>query len=137
MIDDESITKLIPNKSIDLHLGTEENPTGFKISHPFMQDTTLYEVTNWGGNVFKGYVSFEEASVFLGSNATLFDFNIVNDQGLVNKKYVDDAVTRLEDTLKNILSIIQSGNLDTETVGAIEQTIVSYFENKTVMEVEG
>ena len=45
-------------------------------------------------------------------------------------------IENLENVLVDILSAIQSGNLDNQTVNEIEQLIVSYLENKTIMEVE-
>lgn len=42
----------------------------------------------------------------------------------------------LEKTLQDILAIIQGGELNENQVSQIEQLIVSYFENKTVEEVE-
>lgn len=49
----------------------------------------------------------------------------------LNKK-----VDELEETLKNILTIIQGGELEENQIKDIEQLIVSYFESKTVEEVE-
>lgn len=45
-------------------------------------------------------------------------------------------LSSLEKTLQDILTIIQGGELDELTVSKIEELIVSYFENKTVEEVE-
>lgn len=39
--------------------------------------------------------------------------------------------------LPYIIKIIQGGELDELTISKIEELIVSYFENKTVKEVEG
>lgn len=45
-------------------------------------------------------------------------------------------LSSLEKTLQDILNIIQGGELDELTVSKIEELIVSYFENKTIEEVE-
>lgn len=45
-------------------------------------------------------------------------------------------LSNLEKTLQDILTIIQGGELDELTISKIEELIVSYFENKTVKEVE-
>lgn len=45
-------------------------------------------------------------------------------------------IKRLEQTLQDILDIIQGGELTEIQISDIEQLIVSYFENKTVAEVE-
>ena len=45
-------------------------------------------------------------------------------------------LSSLEKTLQDILTIIQGGELDENQVAQIEQLIVSYFESKTVEEVE-
>jgi hypothetical protein len=49
---------------------------------------------------------------------------------------VDNSVNALDNVLRDILAAIQSGNSDMETISAIEQTIVSYLETKTIAEVE-
>ena len=54
----------------------------------------------------------------------------------VNKKYVDDVTNSLDNVLRDILTAIQSGESAIQTVEAIEQLIVSYLENKDVLEVE-
>lgn len=51
-------------------------------------------------------------------------------------KPINNKISDIETTLQYILDIIQSGDLDTQTVNEIEQLIVSYLENKTIMEVE-
>ena len=56
------------------------------------------------------------------------------------KKLIIDTkinLNALEKTLQDILTIIQGGELDELTISKIEELIVSYFENKTVEEVEG
>lgn len=45
-------------------------------------------------------------------------------------------ISELENTLKEILEAIQNGYVTSNTIEEIEQIIVSYFENKTVEEVE-
>lgn len=45
-------------------------------------------------------------------------------------------LSRLEKTLQDILTIIQGGELSENQVADIEELIVSYFENKSVKEVE-
>lgn len=47
-----------------------------------------------------------------------------------------NKVDELENVLQDILTIIQGGELNENQVADIEQLIVSYFENKTVEEVE-
>lgn len=55
----------------------------------------------------------------------------------LSNKADKETVQKLEATLQDILEIIQGGDLTSTTVEEIEQLIVSYFENKTVEEVEG
>lgn len=45
-------------------------------------------------------------------------------------------LSSLEKTLQDILTTIQGGELDELTISKIEELIVSYFENKTIEEVE-
>lgn len=52
------------------------------------------------------------------------------------KGFVDNSVADLETVLQNILTAIQEGGTTSNTISEIEQLIVSYFENKTVGEVE-
>lgn len=52
------------------------------------------------------------------------------------KEFVDNSVADLETVLQNILKAIQNGGTTSTTIAEIEQLIVSYFENKTVGEVE-
>lgn len=67
-----------------------------------------------------------------GVNDVLVDGKSVVVNGIAN---ID--LSTLEKTLQDILTIIQSGELDELTISKIEELIVSYFENKTVKEVEG
>jgi hypothetical protein len=46
------------------------------------------------------------------------------------------SVSELDNVLRNILEAIQEGGTTSNTIAEIEQVIVSYFENKTVEEVE-
>ena len=55
---------------------------------------------------------------------------------VINHDSYDDILVILEKTLQDILTIIQGGELSENQVADIEQLIVSYFENKTVREVE-
>lgn len=70
---------------------------------------------------------------------TPFPYVGIEDMGLVldslQSKTASD-IKRLEQTLKDILDIIQGGELTEIQISDIEQLIVSYFENKTVAEVE-
>lgn len=52
------------------------------------------------------------------------------------KGFVDNSVADLETVLQDILEAIQEGGTTSTTIAEIEQLIVSYFENKTVGEVE-
>lgn len=52
------------------------------------------------------------------------------------KNYVDNSTIDLEKILQDILEAIQSGVSASMVIEEIEQLIVSYFENKTVEEVE-
>lgn len=66
----------------------------------------------------------------------------IKDVQVDGKSVVTDGIANislyaLEQTLQDILTIIQGGQLDEYTVKKIEELIVSYFENKTVEEVEG
>lgn len=50
---------------------------------------------------------------------------------------VNGSIKELEILLQDILKTIQEGGTTSTTIAEIEQLIVSYFENKTVGEVEG
>ena len=50
---------------------------------------------------------------------------------------VNGSIKELENLLQDILKAIQEGGTTSTTIAEIEQLIVSYFENKTVGEVEG
>ena len=52
------------------------------------------------------------------------------------KSFVDNSVTDLETVLQKILKAIQESGTTSTTIAEIEELIVSYFENKTVGEVE-
>lgn len=52
------------------------------------------------------------------------------------KSYIDNSTIDIENVLKDILETIQSGISASMIIEEIEQLIVSYFENKTVEEVE-
>ena len=52
------------------------------------------------------------------------------------KSFIDEDVADLESLLRDILVAIQKGGTTASTVEEIEQLIVSYFETKTVEEVE-
>jgi predicted ATP-grasp superfamily ATP-dependent carboligase len=77
---------------------------------------------------------------------TLFSENIsyaggitdvqVDGVSVVTNGVANINLSSLEKTLQDILTIIQGGELDENQVAQIEQLIVSYFENKTVKEVE-
>lgn len=49
---------------------------------------------------------------------------------------VSGSIKELENLLQDILKAIQTGGTTSTTISEIEQLIVSYFENKTVEEVE-
>lgn len=51
-------------------------------------------------------------------------------------KDLEDTLNNLQNVLKDILDAIQNGGTTSNTIAEIEQIIVSYFENKTVEEVE-
>ena len=52
------------------------------------------------------------------------------------KGFIDEDVADLETLLRDILVAIQQGGTTSNTIEEIEQLIVSYFETKTVEEVE-
>lgn len=52
------------------------------------------------------------------------------------KDFIDTNVAELENVLRDILEAIQKGGTTASIIEEIEQLIVSYFENKTVEEVE-
>ena len=60
----------------------------------------------------------------------------VNGVSVVKNRIANIDLSSLEKALQDILEIIQGGELTPTTVEEIEQLIVSYFENKTVEEVE-
>ena len=49
---------------------------------------------------------------------------------------VSGSIENLENLLQDILKAIQTGGTTSTTIAEIEQLIVTYFENKTVGEVE-
>lgn len=79
--------------------------------------------------------SKESATVSGGKvNDVLVDGNSVVSNGIAN---IDlGMVSGLEKVLKDILEAIQQGGTTSMVIEEIEQIIVSYFENKTVGEVE-
>ena len=52
------------------------------------------------------------------------------------KGFIDEDVADLNNLLRNILATIQAGGTTSSTIEEIEQLIISYFETKTVEEVE-
>lgn len=84
---------------------------------------------------------------YLSDDGTYKFVKNTNDEGTITDVQVDGVsvvtngianieLSRLEKTLQDILQIIQGGELSENQVAEIEQLIVSYFENKTVEEVE-
>ena len=49
---------------------------------------------------------------------------------------VSGSIEKVENLLQDILKAIQEGGTTSTTIAEIEELIVSYFENKTVEEVE-
>lgn len=60
----------------------------------------------------------------------------VDGLSVVTNGIANISLSNLEKTLQDILTIIQGGELDELTISKIEELIVSYFENKTIEEVE-
>lgn len=71
-----------------------------------------------------------------GGGGTILDVQ-VDGKSVVTDGIANISLYALEKTLQDILTIIQGGELDELTISKIEELIVSYFENKTVEEVEG
>ncbi len=71
-----------------------------------------------------------------GGTGGKVDDVLVDGVSVVKDKIANISLYSLEKTLRDILTIIQGGELDKNQVADIEQLIVSYFENKTVEEVE-
>ena len=75
--------------------------------------------------------------------------NLISENGNTDQQYnpesenaqsgkaVTEAIIPLDNVLREILNAIQSNSSALETIDMIEQIIVSYLENKSVMEVEG
>jgi hypothetical protein len=61
---------------------------------------------------------------------------LVDGKSVVTDGIANISLSNLEKTLQDILTIIQGGGLDELTISKIEELIVSYFESKTVEEVE-
>ena len=57
-------------------------------------------------------------------------------KGLATEDYVNDVANELESVLQDILEAIQSGVSASIVIEEIERLLVSYFETKTVREVE-
>lgn len=66
---------------------------------------------------------------------TEWEIYIAQIQEMLNSSKI--SVSDLEKVLQDILEAIQKGGTTSNTIAEIEQIIVSYFENKTVEEVEG
>lgn len=64
----------------------------------------------------------------------LIEVLMAHDSEMISR--TQEEIRELDIVLKNILTIIQSGDLNKNQVADIEQLIVSYFENKTIEEVE-
>lgn len=71
-----------------------------------------------------------------GDNAMVDSTYNPESENAQSGKAVAEAINTLDNVLRDILTAIQSGSSATETIDAIEQTIVSYLENKTIAEVE-
>lgn len=68
-------------------------------------------------------------------NDVLVDGKSVVENGIAN---IDlSSVTELDNVLRDILEAIQNGETSSMVIEEIEQLLVSYFENKSVGEVEG
>lgn len=65
---------------------------------------------------------------------TEWEVYIAQIQEMLNSS--ENSVKDLEKVLQDILEAIQKGETTSNTIAEIEQIIVSYFENKTVEEVE-
>lgn len=73
------------------------------------------------------------------ANSGKVDDVLVDGKSVVVDKIANidlSSVSDLEKVLKDILEAIQEGGTTSNTIAEIEQIIVSYFENKTVSEVE-
>lgn len=60
----------------------------------------------------------------------------VDGVSVVSNGVANIKLSALDNVLKDILEVIQEGGMTSNTIEEIEQLIVSYFENKTVGEVE-
>lgn len=81
----------------------------------------------------KRYGDLEERISALEENGIPSDVDLT---GYATKDYVDDAANELEAVLRDILEAIQSGESASIVIEEIEQLLISYFETKTVEEVE-
>jgi hypothetical protein len=97
------------------------------------KENTLFEVGNGTGtsddersNAFEVYVDGHAEVQTQGET----------DNSVVIKSHLDKNINALDNVLVDILAAIQLNKSDAETIDAIEQTIVSYLETKTVVEVE-
>lgn len=84
--------------------------------------------------LYERYFNKDELPV-LGLN-NIREYTPTSNYNPATKKYVDDTTAQLDNVLKDILIAIQEGGTTSNTIEEIEQSIVSYFENKTVEEVE-
>lgn len=71
-----------------------------------------------------------------GGGASNIDDVQVDGVSVVKDGIANIELSGLETVLQNILKAIQNGGTTSTTIAEIEQLIVSYFENKTVGEVE-
>lgn len=81
----------------------------------------------------KRYENLEERISALEENGIPSDVDLT---GYATKDYVDDTANELETVLRDILATIQSGESASIVIEEIEQLLISYFETKTVGEVE-
>lgn len=81
----------------------------------------------------KRYGDLEERISALEENGIPSDVDLT---GYATKDYVDDTANELETVLQDILEAIQSGESASIVIEEIEQLLISYFETKTVGEVE-
>jgi hypothetical protein len=81
----------------------------------------------------KRYDNLEARLSALEKNGIPSDVDLT---GYATKDYVDDTANELETVLRDILEAIQSGASDSIVIEEIEKLLISYFETKTVEEVE-
>ena len=112
-------------------LAKNENQAVFGSYNSYTSSSALFTVGNGASDTNRSN-AFE---VYTDGRAEL-QTQGETENSVVIKSHLDKNINALDNVLVDILAAIQLNKSDAETIDAIEQTIVSYLETKTVVEVE-